>query len=129
MATQIANTTVSVRYQTQNGVRIVVQSWAENVRNNRGRIVALDYDSIITNISLDTIVKDKDACRNPVLIKCITELEDEIESVRNDAISHFRSDLKDVCDGLGADHVDFVNLIDTVFATRNKVLSFKPKDA
>ena len=38
MAKKISSTTVRVRYQTKNGVRIVVQSWARDIRNNRGQI-------------------------------------------------------------------------------------------
>ena len=90
MAKKISSTTVRVRYQTKNGVRIVVQSWARDIRNNRGRTVALDYEDILTNVSLDAIVNDEDAWRNPPLLECIRGWEDKIDSIRNSAITGFR---------------------------------------
>ena len=124
MVRKVVTHVVRERYQTHNGVKLLVESWPREIVNNRMRVTALDYDVIYTTVSLDAVVSEKDAYKNPVLIEGIAELEHEDEHVRESAAAHLESDMRDICNGIGANYFDHSNLLNLIHTTRKKTLSF-----
>ena len=121
MATDIRQPVVRVPFVTSNGVRIIVESYPKSIQNNRGRTVALDFDTVYTNIDLDI----GETHLNPSLVSGISELEDDDTSeggIRESALHHFHNDVRNVCRALNAES-NYEALISTVFNTRNEVLN------
>lgn len=114
---------VVFKYRTQNGVQLRVESWPRENINNRGRVVGLDYQQILTNVSLDIFDNEKDLWKTPNLIEGIADLEDELPGVRNDAMSHLREDLNEIIRGLGGSLFDYTNVFEAVLQTRQDVLT------
>ena len=115
MAKDLKQPVVRVPFITNNGVRIVVESYPESIQNNRGRTVAINFNRLYTNIKLDI----GEGSLNTNLISGISELEDE--SLKNDAFYHLFKDVRALCAGLNA-RTDYDELISLVISTRKQIL-------
>ena len=115
MAKNLVQPVVRVSFVTDNGVRIIVESYPQSIQNNRGRTVGLDFNTIYTNIELDV----GKTHLNPSLVSGIRDLEDE--SLKNDAAYHLHQDVRALCVGLNA-RTAYDDLISLVLSTRKQIL-------
>lgn len=115
MAKDLKQPVVRVPFITDNGVRLVVESYPESIQNNRGRTVAFDFNRLYTNVKLDI----GEGVLNRNLISGISELEDE--SLKNDAVYHLHKDVRALCVGLNA-RTAYDELISLVLSTRKQIL-------
>lgn len=122
MAKELRQPVVRVPFVTDNGVRIVVNSYPQSIQNNRGRTVALDFNNIYTNIQLDI----GEGVLNTSLISGIAELEDE--QLKHDAIHHLQKDVRALCVALNS-RTAYDDLLSLVFSTRKQVLNHLTQEA
>jgi len=106
--------TYTFHYQilTSNGIRLDIES-------------KVSHSEIITNLAL-AVHDCQRRIENPVLIEGISEIEDERENVRNDALHHLKNDIRLLCMAISARSTfDEEKILAAIVDTRNQVLQQK----
>ena len=117
MSKKITTPTVRIPFVTSNGVHLAVESWPNpEMSSDRhdARVIGHDFNDIRTDVYLG---KEK-LFR---LIGGISELEDEDESIRNDALSYLEEDTFELIKALGCNDDDLQRLQTDILHSRNQV--------
>ena len=107
--------TFRVPFATSNGVQLVIESFPDpNMSSSRwdAKIIGYDFNDIRTNVYLKDVIR---------LISDISELENEDESIRKDALSYFDEDTGKLIHAIGGTSHDLERLRKSIFNSRDQV--------